>query len=446
MKVLSLLLVIFTVSVLSWTCFEDPACIRKNDDYKPLMNKVMPLKNQEWEECKLAGLCPDPNAVDLANIPCVNGKAGEYPCSNVDLLAFISLGSLTATGDGNDIWGWVDSTGREYAIMGTYDRTVFVDVTNPINPSVLGYLLTHTVGSSWRDIKVYRDHAFIISEAIDHGMQIFDLTQLENVKRIPVFDSNYTLSVPISFDESAWYGQFGSCHNLAINEESGYAYAVGTRTCNGGGLHTVDIQNPKSPQYAGCFGEDGYVHDTQCVNYDGPDAKYVGKEICFCYDEDSLTIVDVSQKTSPILISRIGYVGFQYTHQGWLVPDKTHLLMDDELDELYNVNHHTRTLVWEVTNLEQPTLVSSFYSTEEVIDHNLYTLKDRAYLANYCGGLRIYDITNPLSLSEAGYFDVAPTCSTRSFLGSWSNYPYFPSGNIVISSIDRGLFVVKYNR
>jgi choice-of-anchor B domain-containing protein len=445
MKVLSLLVVIFTVGVLSWTCQEDPACIRKDDDYKPLMNKVMPLKNQQWEVCAAAGLCPNINAVDLNNIPCVDGQAGEYPCSNVDLLSFISLNTLSA-GNGNDIWGWVGSTGREYAIMGTYDRTVFVDVTDPINPSFLGYLLTHTIGSSWRDIKVYQSHAFIISEAPDHGMQIFDLRQLENIPRIPLFDSNYNLSVPISFPESAWYGQFGSCHNLAINEESGYAYAVGSRTCNGGGLHVVNIQNPKFPEYAGCFGDDGYVHDTQCVNYDGPDTKYTGKEICFCYNEDSLTIVDVSVKTAQMMISRISYQGVQYTHQGWLIPSKTHLLMDDELDELENPVHNTRTMVWDVTTLEEPKLVSDFYSTEEVIDHNLYTLNDRAYLSNYCGGLRIYDISDPLRLTEAGYFDVAPTCSTRLFLGTWSNYPYFPSGNIVVSSIDRGLFVLKYNR
>jgi choice-of-anchor B domain-containing protein len=279
-------------------------------------------------------------------------------------------------------------------------------------------------------------------------MQVFDLTQLVNAPRVPVFSGNYTLDVPIAFSETAFYGDFGSCHNLAINEDSGFAYAVGTKTCGGGGLHIVDIRDPTNPEYAGCFGADGYVHDTQCVNYNGPDGKYLNREICFCYNEDSLTIVDVTNKGTPRQVSRIGYTGSQYTHQGWLVPDRTHLLLDDELDELENVNHHTRTMIWKVTTLENPVLVNSFYSSEEVIDHNLYTLGDRAYLSNYCGGLRVYDISGVKdgSLSEVGYFDVAPTCSTRKFLGTWSNYPYFPSGNTIVSSIDYGLFVVKYNR
>jgi len=147
------------------------------------------------------------------------------------------------------------------------------------------------------------------------------------------------------------------------------------------------------------------------------------------------------------MISTVDYQGVQYTHQGWLLPGKKYLLLDDELDELYGTNPHTRTIAWDVTSLREPTIASTFYSEETVIDHNLYTLGDRAYLSNYCGGLRIYDTSNvAVELLEDAFFDVAPDCSTRVFLGTWSNYPYFPSGNIVVSSIDRGLFVLKYNR
>jgi len=443
MKILVLLLCLATVY--GWTCEDDPKCtgpaVRS-----PLMNKVMTIKTKQWADCAAAGKCPF-HAQDLSAVNCVDGFAGEYPCSKVDLLAFLSLGTLTATGDGNDIWGWVDSQGREYAIMGTFERTVFVDVTDPINPSVLGYLRTHTVGSSWRDIKVYQNHAYIISEARNHGMQVFDLTQLETLPRYPAFSSNYTLDVAIEFTETAWYGQFGNCHNLAINEETGFAYGVGTSTCGGGGLHMIDIRQPTAPVYAGCFPDDGYVHDTQCVIYDGPDPNYQGREICFCYNEEHLTIVDVSNKASPRMISTVDYNGVQYTHQGWLLPGKQYLLLDDELDELYGPNKHTRTIAWDVKDLTAPKIASTFYSTETVIDHNLYTLGDRAYLSNYCGGLRIYDTSDVVAgLSEAGFFDVAPDCSTPTFLGTWSNYPYLPSGNIIVSSIDRGLFVVKYNR
>jgi len=325
----------------------------------------------------------------------------------------------------------------------------FVDVTDPANPSVLGFLRTHTVGSSWRDIKVYKDHAFIISEASGHGMQVFDLTLLRALPRIPIFSANFSAKAVPALPESAFYGEFGNCHNIAINEDSGYAYGVGSGTCRAG-LHMIDIREPLSPKFAGCYNEDGYVHDTQCVNYDGPDDRFHGREICFCYDEDTLTIVDVSAKNTPKTISRVPYNGAQYTHQGWLLPSKKYLLLDDELDELYNPNHHTRTMVWDVSDLTHPVDLYEFYSKLEVIDHNLYTLEDRAYCSNYCGGLRILDTSkvdsNQGLVSEAGYFDVSPTCDTRQFLGTWSNYPYLPSGNILVSGIERGLFVVKYNR
>jgi len=333
--------------------------------------------------------------------------------------------------------------------MGVFDRTVIVDVSNPINPSVLGFLMTHTVGSSWRDIKVYKNHAFIVSEARNHGMQVFDLRQTENIPRIPVFDGNYTLDAQVQFSEIAHYAQFGNCHNIAINEETGFAYGVGTGTCGGGGLHIIDISIPASPQYAGCFGGDGYVHDTQCIVYDGPDTRYHGREICFCFNEEHFTIVDVTNKGSPNMISRINYVGVSYTHQGWLLPDSRTLLLDDELDELNygQLNGHTRTMVWDVTDLAKPLYKYAFLSTERAIDHNLYTLGDRAYLSNYCAGLRIYDTSKAATgLSEDAYFDCSPDCSTTSFLGTWSNYPYFPSGNIVVSSIDRGLYTLKYNK
>jgi len=331
--------------------------------------------------------------------------------------------------------------------MGLWDGTSFVDVTDPTNPSVLGFLPTHTVGSSWRDIKVYKDHAFVISEAPDHGMQVYDLTQLRNSTLRPLKSviGGTAGAVPI-FEETAWYGEFGSCHNLVINEETGYAYGVGSKTCRGG-LHMVDIKNPVAPVYAGCFESDGYVHDAQCVIYSGPDKKYTGKEICFCYNEDTLTIVDVSDKNTAKLLARQSYAGYQYTHQGWLLPDSSHLLLDDELDELYGDVPYTRTMLWDVTSLDAPTLKTSYFAKEKSIDHNLYTLGNKAYMSNYCSGLRILDTSGAAQsqLKEIAYFDVAPDCTTLQFLGTWSNYPYFKSGTLVVSSIDRGLFVLKEN-
>ena len=341
---------------------------------------------------------------------------------------------------GNDIWGWTDNydgVTREYAIFCAEDGTSFIDLTNPTEPVVLTFLPTHTVKSIWRDAKVYNNHAFIVSEAVNHGMQVFDLTTLRGVKEF-----NATLGV-----ESTYYGEFGSAHNIAINEETGFAYVVGTKTCNAG-LHIVDISNPAKPVFAGCYSIDGYVHDTQCVIYNGPDLSYVGREICFCFDEDTVTVVDVTDKANMQMISRTSYPDNEYTHQGWLTTDHTYVISNDELDELYGTlpNHeYTRSLIWDFASLASPNLMGAFHSSETAIDHNLYINGTLVFESNYCAGLRVLDSSNIANgeLTQVGFFDVAPDCNTLEFLGTWSNYPYFASGNIIVSSIERGLFIVK---
>ena len=368
---------------------------------------------------------------------CIFGKAAEYPCNNVDLMSFLThedMGSKAKAG--NDIWGWEDpETGNEYALVGQNDGTAFVDVTDPENPIYKGRLPTHSMNSIWRDIKVYKDHAFIVSEAFRHGVQVFDLTQLREDTKGKVFQ------------ESAYFKDTGRCHNIVINEDTGFAYCVGSRdTCNAG-LFMIDISDPKNPKRAGCFREDGYVHDAQCVVYNGPDDKYVGREVCFCYNEDTLTIVDVENKEAPKILSRVGYPTAEYTHQGWLTEDQSYLLLDDELDEqrVSKLKGRTTTYLWDVRSLENPVYFANHTSPTTSIDHNLYILGDYAYMTNYASGLRIVDVSQVKDgkTEEWGYFDVRPEDDKVIFQGSWSSYPYFKSGNVIVNSIERGLFVVR---
>ena len=278
---------------------------------------------------------------------CVAGMAGGYPCSNIDLMAFLPLDQIGG-GNGNDIWGWTDSlTGKEYAIMGLTTGTAFVDISDPVNPVYMGHLPPHpgVSFSSWRDIKTYSDHAYIGSEALNSGMQVVDLTQLRDI-----------VAPPVTIVETAFYLGFSTSHNIVINEDSGFAYGVGLNSGNcARGLHFVDIANPANPQSAGCFSGDGYTLDAQCVTYNGPDTQHTGKEICFAYNEDTLTIVDVSNKSAPVQISRTGYANRGYSHQGWITDDQSYLLLDDELDER-NVPSvtNTRTLIWNVIDLDNP--------------------------------------------------------------------------------------------
>ncbi len=376
----------------------------------------------------------------LSAVPCVNGFADVHPCHGIDLLALVplsDLGGASPLSSGNDVWGWTAS-GREFAIVGGNSGTSFVEITGPVSPDLVGFLPTHTVNSSWRDIKVYANHAFIVSEAGGHGMQVFDLTQLLGVA-----------AAPVTFAETALYNEFGGAHNIAINEDTAFAYAVGTTTCGNGGLHMIDIIDPVVPTFAGCFSADGYTHDAQCVTYDGTDVTYQGREICFASNENTLTIVDVTDKGNPVQIARQGYNGRGYTHQAWLSEDHETLFLDDELDER-NFGHGTRTRVWDVSLLSSPAVIDTFTNTTAAIDHNLYVKGDAIYQANYRAGLSVLHIVRDAGgiysmLEERAYFDVYPSSDSANFNGAWSNYSYFPSGTIVVSGIEQGLFVLALN-
>ena len=363
---------------------------------------------------------------------CIGGQADGFPCQSVDLLGQYTPAALGG-GSGNDSWGWTDPLdGREIAIMGLNNGTAFVDLQDPEHSVYLGRLPTHTGNSSWRDIKVYSNHAYIVSEAGGHGLQIFDLTQLRSVP-----------SPPATFTETAHYDGFGNAHNIVINEESGFAYAVGTSTCSGG-LHMLDLSNPVAPVFVGCFSSDGYTHDAQCVNYAGPDPDHQGKEICINSNEDTLTIVDVTDKSQPVQLSRTGYTGVGYTHQGWFTDDQVHFLVDDETDEI-NSGHGTRTYIWDVSDLDASQLIDTYTATTSATDHNQYVQGDYLYQANYRAGLRILrldDVADGM-LEEVAYFDVVPGSDSAGFEGAWSVYPYFASGTVIVSAVEDGLFILR---
>ena len=377
-------------------------------------------------------------AEDLAAMPmtpCVGGMAGSYPCQNVDLLSFMPLSTIGG-GNGSANWGWTDpGSGREFAIMGRSNGTAFVEITDPVNPIYLGNLPSHTGTSSWRELKTYSHYVYIVSDNNGaHGMQVFNLNQLLTVT-----------SPPVTFAESAHYAGVTTGHTITTNEATGYAYIHGSNTCSGG-LHFVNIQNPLNPVSAGCFSTDGYTHDAQCLNYTGPDIAHQGKELCFAYNTDTLTIVDVTNKAAPVQISRTGYAGRGYTHQGWLTDDQQYLVMDDELDE-QNFGHNSRTYLWDVRNLDAPVLMGYHQGPTPAVDHNQFFRGNYLFQANYRAGLRILNGSNIASgqLSEIAYFDIYPANNNANFNGAWHVYPYFPSGVVIVSGIEQGLFILQPN-
>jgi choice-of-anchor B domain-containing protein len=403
--------------------------------------------------------------------------AETYRCSNVDLLSRVTLQQMDAF-SGNDSWGWTDpQSGREYALMGLDNGTFFVDITEPGVPRLLGKLPTESISTLWRDMKVHADHMFVVSEAANHGMQIFDLTRLRGLEE----DRHRTFVADAVFtggDGPAFF----RAHNVAINEETGRAYIVGARdhehlVCQGG-LYIVDVSQPKAPQFAGCFADDGYIHDVQCVIYSGPDSRYAGRELCFASSpassglsignpNNTLTIIDVTDSQQSVEVGKTSYgiavgsgmVQASFAHQGWLTGDQRHFFLNDEGDQL-SFGLNTRSIVIDVSDIEQPFFVDSYFYSTQSIAHNLFIRNRYLFAANYTTGLQVLDVGDLETsgrvddISRIGYFDTFPDDDhprprdlrhddAQTFQGAWSNYPFFESGVVLVSDINRGLFVLQ---
>ena len=414
----------------------------------------------------LAGILLAGGNVAVAAESCTDGTAGGFACSHVELVAQLTPDEMGGPGEPlSDIWGWTDpESGTEYAIVGMYDGTAFVRLPTDSSgtPTFLGRLratddmapVTRKPGatqqsgchddcegeqgeSTWRDVKVLGNYALVVSEADGHGMQIFDLTQLTSLASAPSND----------FEEDVLYKEVGHAHNVVVNQDPdkyprAYIVGAGSRALGEGGLHIVDLSNPLEPEFKGAVDGDGYTHDAQCVAYAGPSSSIPqGNDICFAANEDSLTIWDVTDPSSPVMLSKSTYADTAYTHQVWLSEDQRYAYLNDELDE-QEFGFRTNTRIFDVSDPENPVFVKEYLAPTWSIDHNNYVNGRFLYQSNYLAGLRILDIGDPENPVEAAYFDVSQS-DLASFNGTWSNYPYFASRRIIISDINQGMFVLR---
>ncbi len=401
--------------------------------------------NGAWQQVDLLLSPPDamPSITGEERQCDEEGSVEQFDCTDIELYAYIPGSMLTAPERArgvraNDNWGWTDpETGREYALVGRNDGTSFIDITDPTQPVLIGDLpkTPDTPRSQlWRDIKTYRDHAFIVADgAGSHGMQVFDLSRLRDVGDTPAL---FEPDLLYRGDEN---NVVASIHNVIINEETGFAYLT-SRECSG--IHMVDISEPLNPTFAGCA-DPGGTHDAQCVVYRGPDQDYQGSEICLRMSGSRFQVSDVTDKANPVELSTATHPNPAYMHQGWLTEDQRYFIMNDESDVIAGNAETTRTLIWDVTDLEDPILAKEFMGSLPASAHNLYVVGDLTFQANYKYGLHILDTSDPLNPVEVGMFDTAPYGSGPGFGGAWSNYPFFESGAIIVTSMQEGLFVLK---
>lgn len=233
--------------------------------------------------------------------------------------------------------------------------------------------------------------------------------------------------------------------------------------CNGG-LIFLDISDPTNMRSTGCASADHYVHDAECLVYRGPDTRYYGRDICYGYNEDTITIFDVTNKigNQTKIISRISYEGAEYIHQGAVLDknNQEYLIMDDEYDEQEGVvgpatNKKPTTHIFDIRDLENPKYTGFFQGKFNSIDHNQYVIDGYVYQSNYGAGFHVWDIRSipkdpsGKSVKEVAFFDIYPEDDEArgggrvGFFGTWSSYAYFKSGFIYVNTIERGSFILK---
>lgn len=346
----------------------------------------------------------------------------QYASKGVRLHSNVPLSAmLNAPTGGAACYGYVSPSGREYAIMGHRQGSSFFDITNPSTPTLIGQFSGPV--STWREMTVLGNYAYVVSDQVGVGVQIVDLNQADSgvATLSGVYNANGLSTV----------------HTIQANPASNFLYLNGSNL----GFVILNATNRTAPTQVATWNT-RYVHDSQIVTYtSGP---YAGKEIAFlCCGSSGLYIVDVTNKANLVTLANINYLNSnKYCHSGQLSADKQYFLINDEFDESNTLVSKCTTHIINVANLSAPTYAGSYTNNGNYIDHNSNMRGDFLMLAAYRGGLRVYDCSTPNVPKEVGFFDTYPTGDGFSFSGAWGTFSDYPSGNSIISDMNRGLFVL----
>ncbi len=298
----------------------------------------------------------------------------------------------------NDIWGYVDGTGNEYALLGVRTGTSIVNLANPQSPVEVAFIPGPQ--SIWRDIKVHNTYAYVVTEQTGsgQGLQIIDLSQLPT-----------TATLVNTID--TW---FTRAHNIFI--DNGFAYVIGTNS--GGGMHILDLSNPVNPTRTSYYTGSGYIHDV-----------YVWNDTVVACAEDVYDLVNVTNKSNAQLISSSIALPGIYAHSGWMTEDKRYFFGTEEFNQV-------DITVWDLVDRTSWNLVvSSWEMPSNSTVHNLFIKGNYAHISYYSDGYVVLDISDPLNPTLAGQYDTPDM---------WGCYPYLPSGITICSDIDNGLWVFQF--
>ena len=334
---------------------------------------------------------------------------------NMQELGYLDLVSIHNS-DLSDIWGWSNGN-QEYAIVGVNNGTSVVDVTNPANPTEVFY--EPGMNSIWRDIKTYNGYAYVTTEA-QNGLLIIDLNSLPG-------NTNLNTSYYTGPNSNQWE----SAHNLYI-DENGICYIFGANRGNGGCIMLDLNTNPMNPSEVGEI-DDWYVHDGVARG----DTLYLAH-----ITDGFMTMWDISTIGSPVMLGQQTTPG-NFSHNLWMSDDGNYIYTTDEITNGYIGEY-------DITDPNNMTELDRIQSSPgmDVIPHNVHFIDDYIVSSYYRDGVVIHDVSNKGNMVEVGNFDTAPNFSGDGFNGCWGVYPWLPSGNIIASDIEKGLYVlsVSYQR
>jgi choice-of-anchor B domain-containing protein len=352
----------------------------------------------------------------------------------LDAVAFIPISDMLAN-KVNDLASWYDAQeDQTYLLAGCDNGTAFYKLLPGARPIYMGKLPTQSVTSLWRDIKVVHNHAYVVSEAPVHGMQVLNLE---------AFRTWDPLDGPVVWMPDTVVGSPSTAHNLVAFEEGSMVIQVGGNFMNGGAV-LFDVSAPGTPVLVGGAGEWGSFHDAHALTYNGPDSDHVGKDLLFAAGSGKLWILDITDPTDIGLVSSASYPDAHFSHQVWVSDTHDHAFLGDELDET-SEGTPTRTFVFDLTDLDTPTVAEVFEAATGASDHNQYTHGEWLFQSNYKAGLRMLSDAWPETpvLAERGHFDPMNDTDSPGFQGAWSHVILEEEGVVAFTSIQQGLWVVR---
>jgi len=324
------------------------------------------------------------------------------------------VGALPYSQELSDIWGYAAPDGTEYALVGVANGTSIVSLANPSDPTEVGFI--QGAQSTWRDIKTYGNFAFVTTDQGSDGLLIIDMTNL-----------------PSSFDSYFWKpqllnGALETCHNIYIDED-GWMYLAGCNLNNGAVMIFDVFTDSYNPVFVNNI-QGSYAHDVFAK----------GNNMYSSNLTNGLQIFDIANKVD-IQLEGVQTTPFNFTHNAWSTDDNNFVFTTDELA-------NAPVGSYDVSNLNDIKEMDQFRPTntlgEGVIPHNVHVWNNYVIVSYYSDGCIVLDATHPDNLIEVGNFDTFIPTSTG-FSGAWGAYPYLPSGLILISDIESGLFVLQPN-